>query len=189
MPLGRAREPFSHPDWIFEVKWDGFRSLVRIEHGACKLVSRNGNEFKSFSVLSKAIPTEIQGRSAVLDGEIVCLDADGKPQFRDLLFRRGEPRFVAFDLLWCEGEDLRYLPLIDRKRRLHSVVRNGGDRLLYCDHQSDPYLEGHATWLKIRNRDYSQWAGREELFERERGGDPDFQVWDGCALACNSGEM
>jgi hypothetical protein len=64
----------------------------------------------------------------------VCLDADGKPQFRDLLFRRGEPRFVAFDLLWCEGEDLRYLPLIDRKRRLHSVVRNGGDRLLYCDH-------------------------------------------------------
>jgi len=99
MPLGRAREPFSHPDWIFEVKWDGFRSLIRIEQGACKLVSRKGNEFKSFSVLSKAIPTEIQGRSAVLDGEIVCLDADGQPQFRDLLFRRGEPRFVAFDLL------------------------------------------------------------------------------------------
>jgi bifunctional non-homologous end joining protein LigD len=213
MPLGRAREPFSHSDWIFEVKWDGFRSLIRIEQGACKLVSRKGNEFKSFSVLSKAIPGEIQGRSAVLDGEIVGLDADGKPQFRDLLFRRGEPRFVAFDLLWCEGEDLRHLPLIDRKRRLRSVVRNGGDRLLYCDHvehdgeglvreachldlegivakrKSDPYLEEHATWLKIRNRDYSQWAGREQLFERERGGDPDFQVWDECALACNSAEM
>ena len=72
MPLGRAREPFSHPDWISEVKWDGFRSLIRIEQGACKLVSRKGNEFKSFSVLSKAIPTEIQGRSAVLDGARSC---------------------------------------------------------------------------------------------------------------------
>jgi bifunctional non-homologous end joining protein LigD len=213
MPLGRAREPFSHPDWIFEVKWDGFRSLVRIEHGACKLMSRNGNQFKSFSVLNEAIESELKVRSAVLDGEIVCLDAGGKPQFRDLLFHRGDPRFVAFDLLWCEGEDLRYLPLIHRKQRLRSIVRNDGDRLLYCDHvehdgealfrlachhdlegivakrKADPYLEGHASWLKIRNREYSQWAGREELFERERGGDPDFQVWDRCTLACDSAGM
>jgi len=130
MPLGRAREPFSHPDWLFEVKWDGFRSLVRIEHGACKLMSRNGNQFKSFSVLNEAIESELKVRSAVLDGEIVYLNADGKPQFRDLLFRRGEPRFVSFDLLWCDGEDLRYLPLIERKRRLRSIVRNSGDRLL-----------------------------------------------------------
>ena len=212
MPLGRA-PPFSHPDWLFEVKWDGFRSLVRIERGVCKLVSRNGNEFKSFAVLNEAIASELKPHSAVLDGEIVCLDADGKPQFRDLLFHRGDPRFVAFDLLWCEGEDLRYLPLIDRKRRLRSIVRNDGDRLLYCDHvehdgealfglaceqdlegivakrKSDPYVEDHASWLKIRNREYSQWAGREELFERERGDDPDFQVWDGCALACESSGM
>jgi bifunctional non-homologous end joining protein LigD len=213
LPLGRAREAFSHPDWLFEVKWDGFRSLVRIEHRVCKLVSRNGNEFKSFAVLNEAIASELKGHSAVLDGEIVCLDADGKPQFRDLLFHRGDPRFVAFDLLWCEGEDLRYLPLVDRKRRLRSIVQNDGDRLLYCDHveqdgealfrlacrhdlegivakrKADPYLEGHANWLKIRNREYSQWAWREELFERERGGDPDFQVWDGCALACDSAGM
>jgi hypothetical protein len=84
-----------------------------------------------------------------------------------------------------------------------------GERLLYCDHidqdgegmfrlacehelegivakrKSDPYLPEQATWLKIRNQNYSQWAGREELFERERGSDPDFRVWDGCALACN----
>ena len=100
----------------------------------CKLISRNGNEFKSFAVLNEAIESELKVRSAVLDGEIVCLDADRKPQFRDLLFRRGEPRFVAFDLLRCDGEDLRCLPLIERKRRLRSIVRNSGDRLLYCDH-------------------------------------------------------
>ena len=50
--------------------------------------------------------------------------------------------------------------------------------------KSDPYLPGHASWLKIRNHAYSPWVGREELFERERGGDPHFQVWDGCALVC-----
>jgi hypothetical protein len=88
-----------------------------------------------------------------------------------------------------------------------------GERLLYCDHidhdgeglfrlacendlegivakrKSDPYLPEHAAWLKIRNQQYSQWIGREELFERERGSDPDFQVWDGCAVACESAEI
>jgi hypothetical protein len=60
MPLGRRPRPFSRPDWFFEIKWDGFRSLVRIEHGESKLISRNGNEFKSFSALNDAIATEIR---------------------------------------------------------------------------------------------------------------------------------
>ena len=90
-PLGRAPEPFSHPDWLFEIKWDGFRSLVRVEQGKCKLVSRKGNDFKSFRGLSESIREELKVGSAVLDGEIVCLDDSGKPGFRDLLFRRGKP--------------------------------------------------------------------------------------------------
>jgi bifunctional non-homologous end joining protein LigD len=187
--------------------------VFQIEDGQCRLISRNGNEFKSFSALNDVIAAEIKTQSAVLDGEIVCLDDGGKPQFRDLLFRRGEPRFIAFDLLWYEGEDLRYLPLIERKLRLRSVVLQRGERLLYCDHvehdgeglfrltceqdlegivakhKHSRYLPNQASWLKIRNRDYSQWVGREELFERERGGDPDFQVWDACAIACDSAEM
>jgi ATP-dependent DNA ligase len=114
----------------------------------------------------------------------------------------------VLDLPWLVGEDFRYLPLIDRKQRLRSIVPAMSDRLLYCDHvehdghglfrlacehdlegivgkpKGSPYVPDHANWLKIRNRSYSQWVGREELFERERGGDPDFQVWDACALAC-----
>ena len=50
---------------------------------------------------------------------------------------------------------------------------------------ADPYLPEHAQWLKVRNHSYSKWVGREELFEHERASDPDFRVWDGCALACN----
>src|SRR5437660_3203559 len=99
MPLGRLAGPFNHRDWIFEIKWDGFRSLAFIENGRCRLVSRKGNEFKSFPALNLALPAECGATNAVLDGEIVCLDAAGVSQFTDLLFRRGEPRFYAFDLL------------------------------------------------------------------------------------------
>lgn len=223
--LGRKPRPFSHPDWLFEVKWDGFRALLHSDKDGVRLVSRNGNTFKSFPELCEGLIRDLKGRRCVLDGEIVCLDADGKPQFRDLFFRRAEPLFYAFDILWDEhaksddeeeqrrfrnGEDLRYLPLTDRKRRLHAVVPRQSERLLYCDHidgdgeglfrlacehdlegivakrKADPYLPDHATWLKIRNSTYSQWIGRAELFERERGSDPDFQVWNACAAACSA---
>src|SRR5579859_154230 len=123
LTLARATAPFSHPDWLFELKWDGFRSLVRIEQGNCKLMSRNGNEFKSFRILNQCLRDELKVRSAVIDGEIVCLNDAGKPQFRDLLFRRGEPRFVAFDLLWCDGQDLRYSSLTERKYRLRLICQ------------------------------------------------------------------
>jgi bifunctional non-homologous end joining protein LigD len=81
LALGRARGPFSHPDWFFEIKWDGFRSIVRMQHGLCRLISRNGNEFKSLSSLNQAIGAELGPRNTVLDGEIVGLEGDGKPQF------------------------------------------------------------------------------------------------------------
>jgi bifunctional non-homologous end joining protein LigD len=74
MPLTRARGPFSHSDWVFELKWDGFRAVSYIDNGGCKLMSRKGNEFRSFPSLTKSITSALRSRSAVLDGEIVCLD-------------------------------------------------------------------------------------------------------------------
>ena len=71
--LRRRPERFSHQDWLFEIKYDGFRALAHIEPGRCKLVSRNGNEFKSFRTLCESLGTELK-RSLVLDGEIVCLE-------------------------------------------------------------------------------------------------------------------
>jgi bifunctional non-homologous end joining protein LigD len=224
LPLSRARAPFSDRGWIFEIKWDGFRALLYSDKDGVRLVSRNGNAFKSFPALCDGLARDLKGRRCVLDGEIVCLDRNGKPQFRDLLFRRAEPVFYAFDILWDEharsdddeemrrfrnGEDTRYLPLTDRKLRLRRVVPKRGERLLYCDHveengdaffalacdrdlegivakrHGDPYMPDHATWYKIRNRKYSQWIGREELFERERASDPDWQHWNTCASACD----
>jgi bifunctional non-homologous end joining protein LigD len=225
MPLVHRREPFCHGDWLFELKWDGFRSLLYSDNDGVRLFSRHGNTFKSFPGLCEGLARDLKGRRCVLDGEIVVLDSAGKPQFRDLLFRRSEPLFYAFDLLWDEhsrsddeeemrrfrnGEDLRYLPLIDRKLRLHAAVSKRGERLLYCDHierdgeglfrlacahdlegvvakhKFDPYLPEHVTWFKIRNTTYSQWAGRKELFERERKTEPDFLPWSGCVRACEA---
>jgi bifunctional non-homologous end joining protein LigD len=206
MPVGRSPRPFSHPDWIYEIKWDGFRSLAYLEAGHCRLISRNGNEFRSFPALNLALPQECHAQNAVLDGEIVCLDKAGNSQFKDLLFRQGEPRYYALDVLLCNGEDLRHLPLADRKHRLRDLIPGNGERLLYCDHvegmgeklfhlvcqrdlegtvakrKLDPYLPS-TSWLKIRNRNYSQWVGREELFERERHQEP-VAGWHSCALAC-----
>lgn len=77
--------------------------------------------------------------------------AHGRPQFRDLLFRRGEPRFYAFDALWIEGDDLRYLPLIERKARLRFVVPSAASGS--CT----------ATTLKRMARGCSGWRAKPTL--------------------------
>ncbi len=194
MPLARRAAPFDHPDWIFELKYDGFRALAYLRNGTAQLISRRDNQFKSFPALCDAIGHELKADAAIVDGEIVCLDGHGRSRFNELLYRRGEPCFVAFDVLWADGEDMRYLPLIDRKLRLRSIVPRQPSRLLYCDyvesHGTDlfrlvceqdlegivakwkggPYLsaDGETSWLKIRNRNYSQMQGRREQFERLR---------------------
>src|SRR3954468_12095800 len=81
---------FDDPNWIFELKYDGFRAFAAFERGRAKLISRNGHQFASFPDLAKQIADELPNVSGtVIDGEIVCLDDLGIPQFSDLLFHRG----------------------------------------------------------------------------------------------------
>lgn len=211
-PLLLLRRPqaFPHSDWIFEVKYDGFRALAYAQYGSVRLTSRDGNLFASFKELSEIIGRKLKG-TVVLDGEIVCLDEHGCSQFNQLLFRRGTPRFCAFDLLWLDGRDLHDLPLIERKRALRTIVPRHSDRLLYVDHVEtdgerlfqlacERDLEGvvakhrhsryrvegdNPAWLKIRNPRYSQMIGRDELFDRRYGpqGAPEFG-WGVCDRAC-----
>jgi len=130
MPLASLPEPFHHPDWLFELKWDGFRALAHVDGGKCRLVSRNGNAFKTFPALVEGIGAAIPG-TAVLDGEIVHVGPDGKPRFYDLVRRRSPQHFYAFDLLWHDGRDLRQLRLLERKRLLGKLAR---PPVLYVDH-------------------------------------------------------
>lgn len=89
--LGRRRDPFDDPDWLFELKWDGFRAVAYVQDGSCRLVSRNNHEFKTFPGLCESMAAALGSHAAVLDGEMVCLDAAGHARFNPLLYRRAEP--------------------------------------------------------------------------------------------------
>jgi bifunctional non-homologous end joining protein LigD len=108
---------------------------LRISRPGCgESISRNGNTFRGFADLATWIAEHLHVERAVLDGEIACDDDDGRPVFRDLLFRRRECVFIAFDLLYLNGKDLRTLPPIERKAALKKLLRQKRSRILYLDH-------------------------------------------------------
>ena len=212
MPLRRKSSAFNDADWLFELKYDGFRALAVIEHGRAQLISRNGHSFASFAELGMQIAAALPNATAVIDGEICSLDRRGTPQFKNLMFRRGNPPcFFAFDLLTCDGKDLRTERLLDRKQELRRLLAKNSPPfpLRYAEHvdgsgtalfericeldlegivakqKSAPYVteREQSTWYKILNREYSQKDGREELFERERHQEP-VAGWHLCDLAC-----
>ena len=117
MRLRLVREPFDHPDYIFELKHDGFVAVVYLQARECKIISRNQRNL-GFESLKKAL-VKLPVQNAILDGEIVCLDGKGVSQFNQLLSRKGEPVFYAFDLLWLDGEDLRQMPLSSERSDSH----------------------------------------------------------------------
>jgi bifunctional non-homologous end joining protein LigD len=191
MRLRQVKEPFDNPDYIFELKHDGFRATVYLENGECRLVSRNLKNLK-FQSLKEAL-AKLPVENAILDGELVCLDKNGASQFNVLLGRKVEPVLYAFDLLWLDGEDLRKLPLIERKERLKQLIQPGGiGRILYAQHvegrgkeffeaicQRDlegivakrklsVYKDDGIGWLKIKNPKYTQAEGRHELLTRKK---------------------
>ena len=108
--------------------------LAYIDNGQCRLVSRNGNRFRGFADLANWIGQNLRAVSAVLDGEIACIDESGRPIFQDLLFRQRQCLYFAFDLLFLNGDDLRELPLVERKARLKTLIRKHRSRMLYVDH-------------------------------------------------------
>src|SRR5439155_17157993 len=145
MPLLKRRLPFDDPNWIFELKYDGFRALAVIESGRAQLVSRNGHPFAAFMELGAGIAAALPNISdVVLDGEILCPDESGKPQFADLLFHRGDPCFFAFDLLIRNGKDCRSETLTDRKQELRRLLAKCAPPfpLRYADH-----VDGIGTFL------------------------------------------
>src|SRR5262249_42871170 len=134
MPLVRWPESFDDAGWLYELKLDGFRALAYIGRRSASLVSRNGHVCTSFRVLAHEIAGTIKATTAIFHGEVVCLRDDGHPDFNALLFRRREPHFYAFDVLWLDGVDLRNRPLIERKRVLRRLVPRRAGRLRYLDH-------------------------------------------------------
>jgi bifunctional non-homologous end joining protein LigD len=132
-------EPFSNPDWIFETKWDGFRSVCFLRNGKAHFVSRNQLDMTpQYPELAK-IGAQVHAEQAILDGEIVALDEHGMPKFQLLQPRHGRKNvseiarlaqhsrivYYVFDLLYYNGYDLMSCALVDRKAVLEKIIRPG----------------------------------------------------------------
>jgi bifunctional non-homologous end joining protein LigD len=143
-----AERPFSDAHWLFEIKWDGVRALARIENGVLTLRSRNGIDITKRYPEMASLPGALAAHEAILDGEMVALDAQGRGDFGRLQERMhvrapGEHLaaqipavYFAFDLLYCDGYDLREAPLLERKQLLQRLLYPT-ERIRYADHQME----------------------------------------------------
>ena len=181
---------------IFELKWDGFRTIAEVDGGKVSLYSRRMNSFNGkFAEIARSL--EHLGHTAVLDGEIVALDEEGHPRFEWLFQRRrggkGQLVYFVFDLLYLDGNDLRREPLHRRKSRLKRIIKKI-PHLIYVDHieehgkeffalasklglegivakdKRSRYVSGKETrdWLKIKNPDFQRKEPVEFKVERRR---------------------
>jgi bifunctional non-homologous end joining protein LigD len=190
------KEPFDHPDWIFEMKWDGYRAIAEIRDGDVSLYSRN-----QISLSQKFTPIVDSlrklGFEAVLDGEIVVVDDQGHPNFQMLQDYQkkggGHLIYYVFDLLYFRGHDLTNLPLLRRKELLKKILPSspkikfsdhvGKDGVLFFNVVKEKGLEGilakHSQsvyqmgrrsrqWLKVKMRLTQE--GVIAGFTRPRGG-------------------
>jgi bifunctional non-homologous end joining protein LigD len=185
-------DAFDDPEWLFEPKYDGFRGLVYASSIGSEIRSRRGFQFDRFDDLCSRLSAVLGPRDVILDGEVVSLNRQGKPVFRDLLRGQGFIAFAAFDLLWLDGSDLRQLPLVERKsllgdllaedtgplykiltmeehgRALFSAIKKMDLEGIVAKRKSDPYGPD-TTWYKVKNPGYSQKEARGDLFRpRER---------------------
>lgn len=155
----RRDEPFSEPGWLFEVKYDGYRLIAAAEAGAARLYTRSGRDAtRTYPEIAEAVGA-LPFRSLVLDGEVVVTDEQGRPHFERLQRRAGLTRardvarasvelpvvYFVFDLLACEGFDLRELPLAERKALLEEILPAHGP-LRYAHHFD---ADGKAVYAEI----------------------------------------
>ncbi len=174
------------PAWIYELKLDGFRGVLSVEDGRGSFTSKTSKPMPRFSELAGALARALPVKNAILDGEIIVM-TDSGPDFNALFWRRGQPAYAAFDLLWLDGRDLRTQPLWRRKRALKKLI--DGTPIAYVDHVTDPALYAAAAardlegivakrrgdpygasteWVKVKHSGYTQMQGRWELFEKRR---------------------
>ena len=178
-------------DPIGEFQCARSRALAYISEGTCTLVSRKNDQYKSFAALRESL-AKLKA-TAILDGEIVCLDAEGKSHFMPLLGRKAPVSYYAFDLMFLNERDLRGLPLIERKKQLQQLlVKRSLPGVVYASHiekqetalyqevcqrdlegivckRKDSVYSANGRWLKVKNPDYTQAVGRREMFEKFRG--------------------
>jgi bifunctional non-homologous end joining protein LigD len=176
-------EAFDDPEWLFEIKWDGYRALCTVERDKLTLVSRNGLDMLHRFPDLKALAGAFKSVPIVVDGEIVSLDSKGRSEFQRLQESQKKPAgltYAAFDLLYADGKDLRSTPLEQRKALLERLIADS-ELVLYSKHiigdgkalfasARKQHLEGiigkkrDSTYQERRSRD---WVKIKTGFEQE----------------------
>lgn len=140
-----ASRPPASGDWSYEIKYDGYRMLIRIEGGSVKLFTRNGHDWTDRMPKLRAAVESLPVENAWLDGEAVVLNASGTPDFNALqnaFDRRSTAKIVIFlfDILWLNGEDVRSEPLRARRQLLRDLLEEVHDPLIRysADFAEDP---------------------------------------------------
>jgi bifunctional non-homologous end joining protein LigD len=181
--LATLTEQLPHGEgWEFEPKWDGYRALGYVRGGEARLVSRNGNDLtERFASVAKELVQALRTPDAVVDGEVVALDAGGKASFSAMQQGSAHLVYEVFDVLEADGEPLVDLPLTERRERLAKLLARNpvvqlsgsfqdGDALyeaakeqglegVMAKRSSSRYQEGkrNRDWLKIKTH------GRQEF--------------------------
>jgi bifunctional non-homologous end joining protein LigD len=173
-------KPFDGAEWLFEIKWDGYRAVAFISGGKVRLVSRNQNDLTARYPELKDLPKFVHAREAILDGEVVALDDEGRASFSLMQqrtgFRPGGRRaaekadvpvlYYAFDLLYLDGYDWRRVPLEERKAKLASLL-TAGDAVRYSDHYPE---QGKALFAMAHKKGLEGILAkkRQSIYEERR---------------------
>jgi bifunctional non-homologous end joining protein LigD len=142
-----VEKPLDNPEWLYEIKWDGYRSVAFLENGKARLMSRNHNELTGRYPELHVLPDFVKARNAILDGEVVALDREGRASFSLMQQRTGIRQhgrtkaanpdipivYYFFDLIYLDGYDLHKVELEDRKSLLKEVL-TPSDLIRYSDH-------------------------------------------------------
>jgi bifunctional non-homologous end joining protein LigD len=153
--------PFDDPEWLFEIKWDGYRAVAFIAKGKVRLVSRNQNDLTAQYPELQSVPSFIQAETAILDGEVAALDEQGRSSFSLMQQRTGirsggrrtgsrqdlPVLYYVFDLLYLDGYDLRRVSLEQRKDLLARITSPDGP-VRYSDH----FPQGKALFAAARQQ-------------------------------------
>ena len=141
-------------DWLYELKYDGYRILAYLEGSSARLITRNGSDYTNrFQSVASSLLDWAAGRAMVLDGEMVVTDASGKTDFQALQNYIKHPTgknltYIVFDLLALDGEDLRERRLSDRKETLEALMKNAPKNLCYSQHVRGNGKESFAAACK-----------------------------------------
>ena len=125
MKAASGELPASDEGWGFEVKWDGYRTLAWIVAGKLVLQSSNRIDVTAKWPHLGGLAEHVNAESAVIDGEVVCLDGDGVAHFEWLQKGKHPTTFVAFDVLAVNGQDTMALPFEQRRRLLEQIIEPG----------------------------------------------------------------